>query len=134
LSAAPATVRPPTAVPAAAEPPRAGERLTDEERIRDAMRRYERAQSTLDADLYSRVYPSVDKARVRAAFEQLRSQKLVFEVQRVEVSPGATTATVRGLEKREAVPQVGSEQHTAIPRVITLEKRGDAWVITKLAS
>jgi eukaryotic-like serine/threonine-protein kinase len=129
-TAVPAPVRILTAAPAVPE----RERSTDEEKIRDAVRRYEKAQSTLDADLYARVYPSVDKARVRAAFEQLRSQKLVFEIQKVELAPGAATAVVRGLEKREAVPQVGSEQHTVIPRVITLEKRADAWVITSLAS
>jgi hypothetical protein len=134
VTAAPAPVRIFTSVPAAPEPPRATERSTDEEKIRDAIRRYEKAQSTLDADLYARVYPSVDKARVRAAFEQLRSQKLVFEIQKIELAPGATTAAVRGLEKREAVPQVGSEQHAVSPRVITLEKRGDTWVITSLAS
>jgi hypothetical protein len=121
-------------VAAAPEPPRGNERSTDEEKIRDAIRRYERAQSALDSDLYSRVYPSVDKARVRAAFEQLRSQKLVFEIQKIELAPGAATATVRGVEKREAVPQVGSEQRSVSPRVITLEKRGDAWVIASLAS
>ena len=42
------------------------------------------------------------------------------------------TAVVRGVEKRAAQPQVGSEQHAVNNRVITLEKRGDAWVITKL--
>ena len=134
VTAAPAPARVFTAIPAAPEPSRASERSTDEEKIREAIRRYEKAQSTLDADLYARVYPTVDKARVRAAFEQLRSQKLVFEVQKIELAPGATTATVRGLEKREAVPQVGSEQHAVSPRVITLEKRGDTWVITSLAS
>jgi hypothetical protein len=133
-TAAPAPVRAVPTAPAAAEPPRGSERSTDEEKIRDAIHRYEKAQSSLDADLYARVYPSVDKARVRAAFEQLRSQKLVFEIQKIELAPGATTAAVHGLEKREAAPQVGSEQHAASPRVITLEKRGDAWVITKLGS
>jgi serine/threonine protein kinase len=134
VTAAPVPVRAATAAPVAAEPPRGSERSTDEEKIRDVIRRYEKAQSTLDSELYARVYPSVDKARVRAAFEQLRSQKLVVEIQKIEVAPGATTAVVRGLEKREAVPQVGSEQHAATPRVITLEKHGDGWVIVKLAS
>jgi hypothetical protein len=129
-TAAAASVRVPTAVPAAVEAPRA----TDEEKIRDTVRRYEKAQSTLDADLYARVFPSVDKARVRAAFEQLRSQRLVFDIQKIELAPGATTAVVRGLEKRDAVPQVGTEQHAVDSRVITLEKRGDAWVIAKLGS
>ena len=131
---------PPTPAPAAArvappaEPPRAAERVTDEDRIRDTIRRYEKAQSSLDPDLYAAVYPGVDKARVRAAFGDLRSQTLEFEIQRIEMAPGATTAQVRGLEKRVAVPRVGSEQHLSTTRVLTLEKRGESWVITRLGS
>src|SRR5262249_27397171 len=73
-----------------------------------------------------------DKARVRAAFADLKSQELEFEIQRIEVAPGGSTAQVRGMEKRVAVPRVGSEQHLATSRVLTLEKRGDSWVITRL--
>jgi hypothetical protein len=62
---------------------------------------------------------------------RFRSQKLVFDVQKTELPPGATTAAVRGFEEREAMPYVGSEQH---PRIITLEKGGDTWVITSLTS
>jgi len=132
-TAAPAPVRAATAAPAPAESPH-GARVSEEDRIRETVGHYEKAQSALDADLYSRVYPAIDKARVRAAFEQLRSQTLEFEIQKIEVSPGGKTAVVRGLEKRAFLPQVGSEQHAVGNRVINLEKRGDTWVITKLGS
>ena len=132
---------PPTAVPQAARvapPAEAASRPerapTDEDRIREVIRRYEKAQSSLDPDLYAAVYPGVDKARVRAAFADLRSQELEFEIQRVEILPGGSTAQVRGMEKRVAVPRVGSEQHLSAGRVITLEKRGDSWVITRLGN
>ncbi len=130
-TAVPAPVRVVTAAPAPAEPAR-GERVSEEDRIRETIGHYEKAQSTLDADLYARVYPAIDKARVRAAFEQLRSQTLEFEIQKIELSPGGKTAVVRGLEKRAFLPQVGSEQHAVGNRVINLEKRGDTWVIVKL--
>jgi serine/threonine-protein kinase len=130
----PAPVRAPTAVPPPAEAARGGERVTEEDRIRETIHRYERAQSTLDADLYARVYPSIDKARVREAFNQLRSQTLELEIQKIELSPGGATAVVRGLEKRTASPQAGIEQRATNPRLITLEKRGDTWVIVKLQS
>ena len=130
-SPAPSPARVAVPSPAPAEAPRA-ERVTEEDRIRATIGRYEKAQSTLDADLYSRVYPAIDTARVRAAFGQLRSQTLEFEIQRIELAPGGRTAVVRGLEKRAAQPQVGSEQHAVNNRVITLEKRGDTWVITRL--
>src|SRR5207244_2074848 len=133
-TAVPAPVRVPTAVAPPAESSRGGERVTDEDRIRETIHRYERAQSTLDAELYSRVYPSIDKARVREAFNQLRSQTLELEIQKIELSPGGTTAVVRGLEKRTAVPQAGIEQRAANPRLITLEKHGDTWVIVRLQS
>ncbi len=129
---APAPARAATALPPPAEAPR-GERATDEDRIRETIRGYEKAQSTLDADLYARVYPVVDKALVRAAFAQLRSQTLELEIQKIELAPGGRTAVVHGLEKRAAVPLVGSEQHAVSNRVITLEKRGDSWVITRLS-
>jgi serine/threonine protein kinase len=130
-SPAPSPARVAAPSPAPAEAPRA-ERVTEEDRIRATIGRYEKAQSTLDADLYSRVYPAIDTARVRAAFGQLRSQTLEFEIQRIELAPGGRTAVVRGVEKRAAQPQVGSEQHAVNNRVITLEKRGDTWVITRL--
>lgn len=98
------------------------------------IRRYVKAQSTLDPELYAAIYPSVDKARVRAAFADLRSQTLEFEIQRIDLSPGGGAATVRGVEKRVAVPRVGSEQHLTANRVLFLERHGDAWVITKLGS
>jgi serine/threonine protein kinase len=130
----PAPVRVLTAAAPPAEAPRGGDRATEEDRIRETIRRYEKAQSTLDAELYARVYPSIDKARVREAFSQLRSQTLEVEIQRIELSPGGTTAVVRGLEKRIAVPQAGIEQRAANARQITLEKHGDTWVIVKLQS
>ena len=131
-SPAPSPARVAAPSPAPAEAPRA-ERVTEEDRIRATIGRYEKAQSTLDADLYSRVYPAIDTARVRAAFGQLRSQTLEFEIQKIELAPGGKTAVVRGVEKRAAQPQVGSEQHAVNNRVITLEKRGDSWVIVRLA-
>jgi hypothetical protein len=133
-TAVPAPIRVPTAIASPAEAARGGERVTEEDRIRETIHRYERAQSTLDADLYARVYPSIDRARVREAFNQLRSQTLELEIQKIELSPGGTTAVVRGLEKRTAVPQAGIEQRATNPRQITLEKHGDTWIILKLQS
>jgi serine/threonine-protein kinase len=130
-TAVPAPIEPPRVVPAPAEPAhRAAPSPSDAERIRETVARYARAQSTLDPDLYAQVYPSIDRARIRAAFEELRSQTLEFDVKSIEVS--GTTAIVRGYEKRSFVPRVGSEQRVGADRTIRLEKRGDAWVITRL--
>ena len=98
------------------------------------MKRYERAQSTLDADLYSRVFPSVDRNRIQTAFDNFRSQSVEFEVRRIEIDPNGLTATVRGYERRVAAPRAGTEQRINAERTVTLEKRGDVWVITRLNS
>jgi hypothetical protein len=105
-TSAPEPFRAATAAAPPAEAPRV-EHVTDEDRIRETIGLYEKAQSALDADLYSRVYPAIDKARVRAAFEQLRSQTLELDIQKIEVSPGGRTAVVRGLEKRAFLPRSG---------------------------
>ena len=105
---------------------------SDQERIRDTIRRYVEAQNSLDADLYARIYPSVNRARVQAAFESLRSQTMEFEVQGIRIAPGGTQAEVHGHEKRVVVPRVGTEQHDSRNTIIHLEKRGDVWVISSL--
>ncbi len=122
--------RPPTNAPA--EPTRGT--VSDAEKIREIIRRYEKAQNTLDADLYIRAFPSVDREKVRAGFESLRSQILEFEIQKIEIAPGGASAVVRGYEKRTAVPRVGSEQRFNSERVIHLEKRAEGWVIARLGS
>src|SRR5262249_15959265 len=121
----PAPPAPPT------EPVRSA--TTEHDRIRETMRRYEKALSTLDADLYASVYPSVDRDKLRASFQSLRSQTLEFAVQKIEIAPGGATATVRGYEKRTAAPRIGSEQRFNGDRVIQLEKRGDSWVIVRVS-
>lgn len=144
-TAPPATARPeptriaaalpspiPTAPPAVATAAPAHAASPAEERIREVVHRYEVAQSTLDADLYSRLFPSVDHARIAGAFENLRSQTVEFEVRRVQIDPTGARADVTGYEKRVAQPRAGTELRSAGDRVIHLEKRGDTWVIVGL--
>jgi len=120
---------PPTPPPAEAARPAA----TEQDRIREAIHRYEKALSTLDADVYASVYPSVDRDKIRANFQSLRSQTLEFTIQKIEIAPGGTSASVRGYEKRSAAPRIGSEQRFNGDRVIHLEKRGDSWVIVSVS-
>ncbi len=141
------TVRPaaaahvePTAVPiperAAAVPPPAPPATkaapSEQDRIRDVVALYEKAQNTLDADLYARVYPSVDRSRIESAFRSFASQKVVFEIRRIQLESGGTTADVHGYETRVAIPRAGSEQRLSAERVMHLRKQGDAWVIAQL--
>jgi serine/threonine-protein kinase len=139
----PEPTRPPAAAVITAEPHKppptaplaepARPTATEQDRIREAIHRYEKALSTLDADLYASVYPSVDRDKIRANFQSLRSQMLEFTIQRIEIAPGGASAAVRGYEKRTAAPRIGSEQRFNGDRVIHLEKRGDSWVIVSLS-
>jgi len=116
---------PPTSAPPAAA-------ASDQDRIRDLLKRYERAQSTLDAELYARVFPGADSARVRSAFESFTSQSVTLDQIRIDVQPGATRAVAHVHERRVAVPRVGSEQRVEGERTIQLKKEGDTWVIASL--
>ncbi len=123
---------PPTVPVSRPEPTRPA--INEQERIRETVRRYQKAQSSLDADLYASVFPSVDRARIRAAFSDLRSQSVEISIQKIDISPNGASAIVHGYEVRTAVPRVGNEQHLEGERLITLEKRADGWVITRLAN
>jgi ketosteroid isomerase-like protein len=116
--------------PAPIEPRREG---SDADRIRDTIRRYVEAQNALDVDRYAKVFPSVNRARVQAAFESYRSQTLEVEIQKIDIAPGGNRATVRGHERRLIVPRIGSEQRDSRTSTIQLEKRGDGWVIVGLS-
>jgi len=129
-AAAPAVPPPPPAAAPVATAARPA--ATENDRIREALHRYERAQSTLDADLYSRVFPSVDRDRIAHAFASLQSQSVELEVRRIQLSPDGTKADVFAFERRTAVPRAGSEQRIQADRVLHMEKQGDAWVITRL--
>jgi serine/threonine-protein kinase len=128
---APAVPPPPSGQPAPA--PTAGKpAATENDRIRDAVHRYERAQSTLDADMYARVFPTVDRERIERAFSSLQSQSVELDVRRIQISADGTKADVFAFERRSAVPRAGSEQRIQSERVLHMEKQGDGWVITKL--
>jgi hypothetical protein len=105
---------------------------TDADRIRETVRLYETAQTQLDPDLYVRVFPGVDRSRVEQAFGSFRSQSVQFEIRKIDVGPGGTTAEVSGFETRMAVPKAGNDVRVTADRVLRLEKRGDAWIITAI--
>ena len=114
------TLPPPSPRPAA---------VTDSDRIRETIRLYETAQDTLDAELYVRVFPGVDRSRIEQAFSSFRSQSVEFEIRRIDVGAQGNTAQVHGFETRVAVPKAGNDLRVTADRVLQLEKRGEAWVI-----
>ena len=131
-AATPGVVPPAPAVEASrvtSAPPAPRPAVTDSDRIRETIRQYETAQETLDADLYLRVFPDVDRSRIEQAFSSFRSQSVDFEIRKIEMGPQGSTAQVLGFETRVAVPKAGNDLRISAERVVQLEKRGEAWVI-----
>lgn len=107
---------------------------SDQEKIREVLREYERAQNTLDLNLYARVYPALaGEARrsIENAWQGLKSQQLELEIRQIELKN--SHAVVRAYQRLVFVPRVGGEQHDERERVFTLEKRGNSWVIVSLS-
>jgi serine/threonine protein kinase/ketosteroid isomerase-like protein len=105
--------------------------VSEQDRIREVLRDYERAHNTLDVDLYARVFPSFvaqQRQSLDRAWHGLKSQHVELEIRQIEVK--GSQAIVHSLQRLVAVPQAGVEQRDAREILIRLEKRGDSWVIT----
>jgi serine/threonine protein kinase len=134
-AAAPEPTRVPAAPAHAPVPPPAPREVrsapSDEDRIRAVLLDYQRAQNTLDVDLFAHVYPSLvgrQRQDLERAWQGLARQEVELEIRQIEVHD--SHATVRVYQSLVAAPRIGSELHDARNRTIRLEKRGEAWVIT----
>ncbi len=117
--------------PATAPPVRVT--VSDQDRITETLRSYEKAQNSMDLDLYAKVYVGLTPERrqqVSAAWQNFKSQSLKLDCQPASIS--GASADVSCFERRAFVPQVGTEQHVEGNRSLHLEKRGDTWVITTI--
>jgi eukaryotic-like serine/threonine-protein kinase len=104
-----------------------GAGASEQEKIRETVRLYQKAWSTLDANLFARVFPS-GVANFEQGLKNLRSQSVEIQIRRIDLT-GARNATVEGYEKIVAQPRAGVEQRAGGDVVLRLEKRGDAWII-----
>jgi hypothetical protein len=133
-TAAPAAIAPsPEVVRPTAPAEVAGGVASDTERIRGVLSDYERAQNTLDVDLYARVYPSLagpQRQSLERAWQGLAKQQVDLEIRQIEVKN--SRAVVRAFQRLVATPRIGSELRDARERVFRLERRGDSWVIVGL--
>jgi ketosteroid isomerase-like protein len=107
---------------------------SDQDKIRQVLQDYERAQNTLDLNLYAQVYPALTgeaRRSIESAWQGLKSQQLELEIRHIDQK--GLHAVVRAYLRLVAVPRVGGEQHDERERVFTLEKRGETWVIVSLS-
>jgi serine/threonine protein kinase len=119
--------------PPASPPTEAIHLPTDQERIRQVLQLYERAQDTLDVDLYARVYPALvgeKRQTLERAWQGLAKQQVELEIRQIEVK--SSHAVVRAFQRLSATPRIGTEQRDARERTFDLDKRGDTWVIVRL--
>ena len=109
--------------------PEAAPTISDEELIRGTLTRYADAYARLDVRAAQQVWPTVDAAALRRAFDGLASQGLVFERCELRVTGGDATAACRG--RAEYVPKVGSREPLSVSRlwVFTLKKAESGWAI-----
>lgn len=106
---------------------------SDQDKINETLRTYEKAQSTLDVDLYAKIYVGLTPERrqqVAQAWQNFRSQEVKLECQPARIT--GTTADVTCFERRLFSPRAGTEQRNDGNRVLRLEKRGESWVITSM--
>lgn len=121
-----------TPAPRVAEerPPERAPAASAEDDVRAAVGEFVSAQEALDAARYTAIFPSADRARIRAAFGSFRSQELKVTIDRIDVS--GDRATVHAREERVAVPEVGNVQRVNAARTLRLERTGGRWVVASV--
>ena len=99
-----------------------------EDAVRATLQRYAAALESLDAEAVKKVQPSIPAESLARAFRDMRELKVVIEDVRVLSLDGAT-ARVSCNVKQTLTPRAGSQQTTAVTRVVRLRRDGNVWVI-----
>jgi serine/threonine protein kinase len=123
--------------PAVATPPRAEPppepRLNEDGRVRDTLGRYAAAYHALSVSDLKAVYPSVLEAAVRKSFEDKDSYDIDLQVQRIDISADARSATAVCRVTHAFQPKAGKRQlMPARVSTFTLTKLGNNWVIERI--
>jgi ketosteroid isomerase-like protein len=124
----------PTTAPAPiAEPPRVALR-SDQEAVRDTLRRYEAAYRALDVSGLLRVYPSLarDQAELQRTFETVKQYEV--EIRSPQIAVQADTATVRATLARRITPKVGSPVVNEVASEFRLRREGSTWLIAAVTA
>jgi hypothetical protein len=134
--AAPPPVSPaprPTPPVNVAEPPRAAAR-TDQDAVRDTLRRYAAAYQSLDVTRILEVFPSLGRDQA----EQLRRTfgtvtQYDVDIRDPQIDVQADTATVRATLARRIAPRVGNPVSSEVATEIRLRRAGSVWTIVSMA-
>jgi serine/threonine-protein kinase len=133
--AAALSTEPGAAVPTPiAEPPRVAIR-TDQDAVRDTLRRYEAAYRALDVTGILEVYPSLarDQAdQLRRTFATVTQYDVDIRSPQIDVQ--ADTATVRATLTRRITPRVGNPVANEVATEFRLRRAGSSWSIVAVAA
>jgi ketosteroid isomerase-like protein len=116
------------------EPPRANV-ISDQDAVRDALRRYEAAYRALDVNGILQIYPSLgrDQAdQLRRTFATVTQYDLEIRPSQIDVQ--ADTATVRATLARRITPRVGSPVASEVATEFRLRRAGGVWSIVGVAA
>ena len=106
--------------------------MTDEEKIRQVMAKYQAAYEALNIEAVKEVQPALASFqidRISRAFTDYRSLKLKFNNEKLSITgPNATIKCVVGQIATYKNGQIGA---TNLPTMFSFRKMNDNWVMTR---
>jgi serine/threonine-protein kinase len=124
--AEPPAVKTPGGSTAPPPPPPA---VSDEDSIREALRLYEAAYESLNAQAVARIYPGLPMERLEATFKQYRSSDLEIMVRGIQFEAGRTSAVVDARVTYTFQPVSGRRMSNTLNQQFRLAKAGAGWRI-----
>jgi tetratricopeptide (TPR) repeat protein len=103
-------------------------RAEEEGRVRAVLQRYEAAYDRLEIGTLKAVFPSMSRELERG-LAKFRSYDMELRVQKIDLSPDATSAVATCDVRHEFVGDAGGTQKFQDTRIITLRKQGTSWII-----
>jgi len=120
---------------ASGPPPAPVRGVADEtQQVLRVLQRYKAAYESLDAKAVAAVYPSVDVARLEAAFGQFSKMSYDIQVPVDGISLDGQTATVTTAETMRPVSRSVRAQPQTTTAVFTMRRSGTSWTIQSIST
>jgi TonB family protein len=130
-------VKPPPPPPTTSAPPPAPPARSPVDNaaaIHEVLRRYQSAWQSLDAEALRRVQALSDSEarRIQQTMASADSYQVEMEIEDLDVAADGRRASARARVTRRFNPRVGQSEAQTVTNTFELEKRGDAWIITRI--
>ena len=120
---------------ASGPPPALSRGAADEtQQLLRVLRQYKNAYESLDAKAVAAVYPSVDVARLEAAFGQFSKMSYDVQVHVDGINIDGQTATVTATETMRPVSKSVRAQPQTTTAVFTMRRSGTSWTIQSVST